>query len=158
MRGLLREMKPPKPYNNHTWTAAKFRQFIINQMRRASMRWQPKRDAIKAAFVERGPNPDTGRMCKLHRCPLCGELFPQNKMHADHIDPVIDPAAGFTTWDEYVKRMFVEVEGYQAICTGCHKEKIGEERAVRTEANRERKAQVNTAVRKRTRRTPTTRG
>ena len=151
-------MKPSKPYNNGTWTDARFRQFIISQMRQASMKWQPKRDAIKSAFVERGPNPQTGRPCKLHRCSLCGELFPQNKMHADHIDPVVDPAVGFTTWDEYVRRMFVEVDGYQAICHDCHKLKIAKERVIRTEANRKRKAQINKSVRRRTRRTYTGQG
>lgn len=46
----------------------------------------------------------------------------------DHINPVIDPARGFVSWDEVVKRMFCEVDGYQILCSKCHKQKSTVER------------------------------
>jgi len=147
-----------KPFNNGNWTEARFRGFIVSAMRHASMKWQPKHDAVKAAFIGHGINPTTGRRCKLHLCAECGEQFPQSQMRADHIEPVIDPAIGFTSWDDYINRMFVEVDGYQAICIGCHKIKTDAERAIRTETRRRLKALRNKAVRKRTRRTPRKQG
>ena len=97
------------------------------------MRWKPKHDAIKLAFVKNGKNPATGRDCKLHQCSACNELFPMKDMRADHLRPVVNPHVGFVSWDQYIQRMFVEVDHYRAICVGCHKEKTAEERALRKE-------------------------
>lgn len=113
------------------WTEARYRAHIINALRSASTRWAPKHDCINSAFVRQGPNPATGRMCKLHRCTKCRRLFPKNQMRADHVEPVVDPARGFTTWDDYIARMFVEQDGYQAICIVCHKGKTDTERKIR---------------------------
>ena len=142
----------PKPYNDGQWTEARFRQFIVSALRGASQKWAPKWKAIDDAFVRKGKSLKTGRPCKLHRCCECGGLFPKGEMRADHIDPVVDPDIGFTTWDEFVERMFVEREGFQAICVGCHKIKSAEERKRRDHAKR--KAAGNVAVRRRTRRRP----
>ena len=54
-------------------------------------------------------------------------------MRADHIRPVVNPHVGFEGWDNYVKRMFVEVDGFRAICVDCHKLKTAEERELRKE-------------------------
>lgn len=145
-----------KPYNNGQWTNARFRSFIVSAIRGASQKWQPKWDAINAVFVKKGKNPKTGRPCKLHRCCGCGELFPKGEMRADHVDPVVDPDIGFTTWDEFIERMFVEREGFQAICVGCHKIKSAEERTRRNYAKK--KAAGNVAIRRRSRRAPTNQG
>ena len=72
-------------------------------------------------------------------------------MKADHIVPVVDPAVGFTTWDEFIDRMFVEKEDFQAVCGGCHAIKTAEERAIRTQRNRDLKAEATKPFRKRTR-------
>jgi len=55
----------------------------------------------------------------LHLCAKCENLFPKGKMQADHIVPVIGPE-GFVDWNTAVARMFVEVDGYQALCIECH--------------------------------------
>jgi hypothetical protein len=49
----------------------------------------------------------------------------------DHINPVVCPVAGFTSWDELIDRMFVEADGFQVLCTECHKKKTGDERKIR---------------------------
>jgi 5-methylcytosine-specific restriction endonuclease McrA len=126
------------------WTEARYRSHIINALRSASMRWAPKGDCIHAAFVANGLNPTTGRKCKLHRCVECGELFPKGSMRADHIEPVVDPATGFQTWDIYIARMFVEQHEYQAVCVGCHRLKTAQEGKLRTG-----KLTLTTAMRKR---------
>lgn len=117
-----------RPRCGGKWTEAQFRQFIVNQLRGA--RWPEKFECIKAAFVGEGINPATGHKCKLHRCPECDGLFPQNGMHADHDEPVVGPE-GFTTWDDYINRLFVERDGFSATCKACHAKKTEEERQER---------------------------
>lgn len=114
------------------WTSARFRSFIVSALRSASVRWAPREEAIKAAYVRQGLNPKTGKKCKLHKCAMCGELHPKHNMRADHIDPVVDPRTGFTTWDDFISRMFAEVDGYQALCNECHDQKTAEERKLRS--------------------------
>jgi 5-methylcytosine-specific restriction endonuclease McrA len=92
------------------------------------MRWGPKYDAIKKAFVKRDINPRTGKLCKLHQCASCRKLFPQNAIKADHIEPVIDPRVGFISWDVYIDRMFCEVENFQALCGKCHDKKTANDK------------------------------
>ena len=102
------------------WTEARFKSFIKSLLRAGTMRWAPKYDAIRAAFVKRGLNSTTGRMAKLHKCNICSRLFPQSLVKVDHINPVIDPHIGFVSWDIYIQRMFCEVENFQVLCQKCH--------------------------------------
>ena len=127
--------KTPKPYNGGEWTTARMRSFVVSALRRA--RWPGKYSAIKAAYVKTGINPATGRMCKLHKCQQCGNLFPQSGVAVDHIEPVV-PICGFDEkgflgydWDELIRRLFCEVDGLQVLCTPCHKLKSSDERAER---------------------------
>jgi len=112
-----------RPKNGGQWTLARFRSFIKSLLRAGTMRWGPKYTAIKLAFVKRAVNPRTGKLCKLHRCAMCRQLFPQNAIKADHVLPVVDPKVGFVSWDEYINRMFCEVENFQALCGPCHDKK-----------------------------------
>jgi hypothetical protein len=48
----------------------------------------------------------------------------------DHIEPIVGEK-GFTTWDDYINRMFVEESGWQAICRTCHTAKTNEEAQTR---------------------------
>lgn len=133
-------MKPPKEINNGTWTPARFKSFIVSQLRAATQRWGPKQSCIKNARVRRG----------VYLCQGCGKEGPAtlpppegNKRRiknivADHINPIVDPAVGFTTYDDWITRCFVELDGYQALCHKCHTTKTADER----EISKERKANV----------------
>lgn len=130
-------MKTEKIFNNNQWTTARMRSFVMSALRKA--RWPVKYQAIKDAYVEDGINPQTGRKCKLHRCNQCGNLFPQSQMAADHIDPVV-PLDGFPdspdnflgyNWNELIQRLYCELDGFQALCSECHKLKSSDERALR---------------------------
>ena len=126
----------PKPFNTGQWTEARMRSFAMSALRRAS--WPVKYEAVKRAYVRDGTNPETGRKCKLHRCACCGSLFPQSKMFADHIDPVI-PINGFSgnnlhlgyDWAKVIQRLYCEVDNYQALCKDCHDVKSQSERQQR---------------------------
>jgi len=48
----------------------------------------------------------------------------------DHIDPIVDPAVGFASFDEWIDRCFVEVEGYQVLCKPCHTLKTNVEKEI----------------------------
>lgn len=126
---------PDKPYNMGQWTVARMRSFIMSALRRAQ--WPPKYKSINKAFVKRGPNPKTGKMAKLHECPVCNELYAAGNMHADHKEPVIpvDGQWGETTrflgynWNEVMMRLYIEE--FDALCKTCHKKKTNEERQQR---------------------------
>ena len=132
-------MKPKKPYCDKTMTESGFRSFIMSGLRSKSIRWKPRSVAIKKAFVKKGMNPATGKPCNLHQCPDCGGLFPQGKMQADHIEPVV-PLEGFPKcvetflgydWTEVVKRLFCEADGYRVLCKDCHGQVTKKEREQR---------------------------
>ena len=113
------------------------RSFIMSALRRAM--WPVKYRAIRDSYVKDGTNPKTGRKCRLHRCTECGDLFPQNQMQADHIEPVV-PLEGFENkvwleydWNELIQRLYCEADGLQAVCKSCHKTKSAEERKARND-------------------------
>jgi len=133
--GVSAVMKKPKPHNSGQWTDARKRSFVMSALRGA--KWPVKYQTIKDAYVKDGINPATGRKCKLHKCAQCGNLFPQKDMAADHINPVV-PIEGFTeetylgyNWNELIQRLYCEIDGFQALCKGCHKLKSADERALR---------------------------
>jgi len=133
--------KGKKTRNEGQWTDARFKSFIISQLRSATQRWSPKQTCIKSARVRRG----------FYRCEECQELVPATlpppdgkkkrikNIVADHIDPIVPPETGFTTYDDWIERCFVEIEGYQALCHKCHTIKTNEERKITTERRRNEK-------------------
>lgn len=127
-----------KTRNNGTWTQARFNSFIKSLLRKGTQRWSPKNLCLKTARMSKGN----------YLCNGCQEIVPVTvvkggkrvkNVHVDHILPVVDPAVGFTTWDDCIERMFCEVEGFQVLCSGCHSAKTSEERQVATERRRNEK-------------------
>jgi len=97
-------------------------------LRSASQRWPPKYTALNESKVGKKVNWKTGRVAEHYRCSECKGDFPAKDVQVDHIEPVINPTEGFTTWDEVIKRMFVEKGGYQTLCKQCHNKKTLVER------------------------------
>ena len=116
-------MKPPKQINNGTWTQARFKSFIVSQLRAATQRWGPKGCGKEGPATLPPPEGNKRRI---------------KNIVADHINPIVDPAIGFTTYDDWITRCFVELDGYQALCHKCHTAKTADER----EISQERKANV----------------
>jgi hypothetical protein len=137
-------MAPPaKPYNNGTWTVARFNSFIKSALRQASNRWGPKASIKKKARVERGMYRCEGYKRSPHVVPvsLGSGAGRKNNVYVDHIRPIIDPELGFMSWDDVINRMFCEEEGLQVLCKACHDAKTADERAERTEHGRRRRIQ-----------------
>lgn len=136
-----------KERNGGKWTEARWRAFVISALRSATNKWNPKTQALRHARLSRG----------VYVCAACNKQMGattwrtyksgKKKGHpkkvkdavVDHIIPVVDPAVGFVSWDEYIERMFCEVDNFQVICHDCHEVKCAEERSIRTARERKEK-------------------
>ena len=128
-------MAVDKPYNGGQWTPARFKSFIVSQLRSATMRWSPKQQCIKNARVGHGK----------YKCVGCGKVGPptlpppKGKLRrvknivADHIEPIVSPEIGFTSYDDWIERCFVEIDGFQALCHKCHTSKTQAEKEIAKE-------------------------
>lgn len=94
----------------------------------ASRKWAPINQCLKEARIKRG----------WYLCAHCKQEIPASirkngkrvkNAIVDHIDPIIDPELGFTTWDDCIERMFCEADGLQVLCDECHTIKTNEEKA-----------------------------
>lgn len=119
-----------KIFNGGEWTAARFNSFIKGGLRQLSYRWGPIHKVKKAAWVERGVYQCKGYKKRTHKVPCTvknDKGVRKNNVFVDHIDPVV-PSSGFKSWDSVISRMFCEADGFQLLCTQCHKEKTKDER------------------------------
>ena len=117
-----------KPRNSGQWTEARYTAFIKSALRKA--RWPVKYDVLKKAQVGKKINKASGRLAMHFECAECKGHFPQKLMAADHINPVVDPSVGFVDWNTFIDRLFIELEGYQALCKDCHTLKTNKEKDV----------------------------
>ena len=99
---------------------AELKRFVIASLRRSSLYWKPRNDAVKAARIDRG----------LYQCNICKKAFGRKEIRVDHIEPVV-MLSGFTTWDSYLTRMFPKTEGFQILCLSCNSFKTQEENILR---------------------------
>lgn len=122
----------PKVRAGGRWTESRFNSFIKGQLRSATRKWAPFSDALKSARLRRGE----------YLCNGCKEEVPASivvngkrvkNALVDHIEPIVDPNVGFTTWDEFIDRLFCEEDNLQVLCHECHTEKTNEERAAAKE-------------------------
>lgn len=105
------------------------KRFLISILRRATYRWPPRSEALKEGRKERNA----------YECAMCKDIYKNNEIVLDHIKPVVDPKLGFTTWDDYINRMFPEKEGFQVLCSDCHDIKTDLEDEMRKHFHKERK-------------------
>ena len=87
--------------------------FVKKSLRSQSLKWPERNEALKAARVERG----------LYRCKMCQETFKRQEVQLDHINPIIPVDKGFTTWDDYIERLFCSADRLQVLCKQCHEVK-----------------------------------
>ncbi len=116
-------------------TPTKYRSWVISLLRRGTMRWPPRNECLKEAKTERRINFVTGRLAQHYRCAGCKEEFPLSQVCIDHIEPVV-PAEGFSTWDNYITRMFCPKSNLQVLCKLCHDVKTKLEKGKRNGNNR----------------------
>lgn len=117
--GGAKPQKVRKPPSVHAFTRY--------SLRRASLRWPPRNAVRIKARVARG----------LYQCNVCNQIHRAKDIVVDHIVPVVGPE-GFTTWDSFITRLFVQEDGLQTICVGCHDKKTLAEGTVRTKNRRKK--------------------
>lgn len=111
--------------------------WLTSVLRRASYRWGPRSQSMRAARIERG----------LYRCNICKEAFKSKEVILDHIIPVVDIKKGFPyrsnglpDWGEFIDRLFCDIDGFQVVCSVCHDAKTMIEDKMRAEFNAQKKA------------------
>lgn len=112
-------------------TNSKLKSWLISGLRRMTMRYPPRNEALRAAKTEKKINEKTGRIAQHYRCAGCKEEFPAKGVCVDHIQPVIDPNGSFVDWNTYIERMFCPVENLQILCSACHDIKSSNEKQQR---------------------------
>lgn len=106
--------------------------WLTNKLRRLSYQWPEMREATSKARVERGK----------YKCASCGGIFGPKEINRDHIEPVDNPHTGFTTWDNYIDRLFCPADGIQILCSEtCHKYKSSREQILRRELRKTQKTE-----------------
>lgn len=104
------------------------KKFIVYVLRRSTYRWPARNEALKKARTARG----------MYRCNMCQEIFPKKETQIDHVQPVVR-LSGFTTFDDYIERMFPSPEGFQILCILCHDSKTQIENNGRHKIRKEKK-------------------
>lgn len=105
------------------------KKFLIPKLRSASYKFPPRSEAIKKARVDRGK----------YKCAICEAIVGSKEFVVDHINCVVPIETGFTTWDDYINRMFCDEDGFQIICENCNRSKTLIEREMRKEYRKIRK-------------------
>lgn len=131
---------------------AKLKSFIIQVLRRASYKWEPRTNAKmrNRVLAKNHPEINAGRSRYLYPCEICGKLCKDTKkgeakeFHMDHIEPV-EPINGFDSGvefdlNEHVERLFCEEDGFQRICVECHLKKSNEENELRRKYKKSKKS------------------
>lgn len=115
------------------WTEGRYNSFITSVLRAGVRKWPNKWKALERARKGQGVNAATGRKAMLYTCATCSKLYTAKGVEVDHIVPVVDPVVGFTTWDNYIARLFCSTDNLQVLCKPCHKAKTLCEKKQRTQ-------------------------
>lgn len=112
--------------------------FAIRMLRRNSLRWPPRSEAKNEGREKRVVIKQTKMGEKKvelwhYMCAKCSQWFRDKEIHLDHIKPVVDPIAGFTTFDDFIDRLLVSKQEFQRLCLPCHAEKSVAENSTRHE-------------------------
>lgn len=120
----------------------KLKAFVINGLRRLHSRWLPRNIAKDAAktILPFSNVKEKDKSRNAYVCAHCKKVFRNSEIHIDHIEPVVDPNTGFTTFDIYIESLFVGVDGYQVLCIECHQVKSAEENKTRVVTRRKKNA------------------
>jgi len=97
--------------------------YIFGALRKI-WRWHPERKKALDAALAPGQSVN-------YICAICDNVFTRKGINVDHLQPVIDPAVGFNSWDVYIKRLFVTSSELQILCKGCHTKKTTAENKTR---------------------------
>lgn len=124
---------------NTIWTEGRKKTFITGTLRGGFRKYPPKYECLKAAYIGKKINEKTKRLSSHYVCKSCNKEYPTSEVNVDHINPVVNPETGFTTWDEYIDNMYCSIENLQVLCDECHDIKTREENTIRKETRADSK-------------------
>ena len=126
------------------WTRAALNYKIVTALRKVYFQWPIRKTVLSELREETTWTKKDGsqavRPKVLYTCESCKEKVNSSKIKIDHIDPVV-PLDGQQkwlgtekfTWDNYIARLFCDVDNLWAICEECHNEKTRLENTLRRE-------------------------
>lgn len=100
--------------------------YIKHSMAQLRRNWKRTPNALLCLALARKSN---GKI----DCSICKKEFLSSHIDLNHLESVIDTKEGYTTLDEFAKRLFIKCDGLGPICKPCHKEYTKIERKVRKE-------------------------
>ena len=128
--------------------------FIVNKLRSASMHWKPKNHAKKLQQV--GPAAfrcvicgvivyEGKKLLDVIQPEYPGERVISGIVELDHFPPVV-PLEGFKTgikiegkkksylwdWNQYLERLFCEMESFRVLCQSCHLEVSNQQKSTKS--------------------------
>lgn len=114
------------------------KRLIVAALRRYSMYWPAREEAVRKARVSRGN----------YQCNICKiETFKRPDIQVDHIIPAVDVKTGNVTWYDlilFIISLYGPAENWQAICKQCHVSKTSIEVKMRKYYRDEKKKAVKT--------------
>jgi len=120
-----RKIRVPRTRNANTMTESQFFAMIRSALREKSRWWKP---IGSVRMKSRRPYKGTNKRQKYeYQCNKCKQYFPDKQIQVDHIFPA-GRLAAFDDLPGFVKRLFIEEDGLQVLCTDCHNNKTKEER------------------------------
>lgn len=115
------------------WSTARQKAFIVSALRGAFRKFPTKYEVLNAAFTGKKINKKTKRLSSHYLCKSCNKDYPTSEVNVDHINPVVSPEEGFTTWDKFINNLFCNKEELQVLCKTCHDAKTQAENKQRRE-------------------------
>ena len=105
-------MPSPKPIKPKKFD---LQTFIIGKLRAAFKRQSTYSAALNRAKAEYQVQAKNGNMQRrVHfKCAKCGKMFKKEDVAVDHIDPI----GTFTTWDNFIARLFCSLDNLQVLCS-----------------------------------------
>lgn len=103
----------------------KLKNWVINLLRNASFKWKPRGAAEKKFRVPNGLFKN-GNQKFGYLCNKCKNVFMKKDTVLDHIEPVV-PMDGFSSFDDFIERLFCDEANFQVMCIKCHDEKSAAE-------------------------------
>lgn len=107
----------------------KLRKFLIPILRKRSLWWPERNEALKLA--KRGPNS--------FECSACHKLFSRGDIQMDHKSPVINVKTSWIDFNSYIYSLLPYRDGWQPLCRVCHLSKTQCENEVRVKHKKKRK-------------------
>jgi 5-methylcytosine-specific restriction endonuclease McrA len=117
MKKKPKKILVPRTRAGGTMTEAQFWSFLRSNLRLASRKWVPRRQALVA--VRRPSESDNKRLKWECQCSKCESWFPQKDVEVDHIVP-IGSLLSFEDIGGFVERLFCELDGFVVLCKQCH--------------------------------------